>query len=229
MFNTITDFLEGKTAVSSQPLTWQWHNHPLKMNQQIYLGHDLPPDALSSSVRAILLRENEVMVIRNHQNEPYLIPGGRREPGETILETLRRELLEETGWSVRETAVIATYHFQHLAPKPPDYKYPYPHFFWPIFVAQADQFYPKAIQPEKHAVSSEVRLISEVIAWDLGDGQLRCTPEGCDFLLSFSANGPQFLFARFPRGGLGLHGVYSQDSQGNWQRFLVRSTEMSSH
>ncbi|MCB1599566.1 MAG: hypothetical protein KDI66_06040 [Xanthomonadales bacterium] len=67
------------------------------------------------------------------------------------------------------------------------------------------------------------------VSWDLGDGQLRCTPEGCDFLLSFSANGPQFLFARFPRGGLGLHGVYSQDSQGNWQRFLVRSTEMSSH
>ena len=71
-----------------------------------------------------------------------------------------------------KTAVIGTYHFEHLTPKPPDYKYPYPHFFWPIFVAQADQFHPEALQPEKYAVSSEFQLISEVISWGLGDGQL---------------------------------------------------------
>ncbi|MBK7897058.1 MAG: NUDIX domain-containing protein [Anaerolineaceae bacterium] len=100
------------------------------------------------------------------------MPGGRREPGETILQTLQRELLEETGWSVGETAVIGTYHFQHLTPKPPDYKYPYPHFFWPIFVAQASQFHPEAIQPEKYAVSSQFELIEELSTWDLNDGQL---------------------------------------------------------
>ncbi|MCA9896729.1 MAG: NUDIX hydrolase [Ardenticatenaceae bacterium] len=172
MESTLKQFLRGKTAVSTQSPTWQWHNYPRRLHQQTFLSSDLPPDELTSSARAILLRGNEVMVIRDFQNDPYIIPGGRREPGETVMDTLRRELLGETGWSVGTTAVIGTIYFEHLTPKPPDYKYPHPHFFWPIFVAQADQFYPKAIQPEKHAVSSEVRLISEVIAWDLGDGQI---------------------------------------------------------
>ena len=179
MFNTITDFLEGKTAVSSQTPIWQWHNHPLELHQQLYLGHTLPPDALSSSVRAILLRENEVMVIRDHQNEPYLIPGGRREPGETILETLRRELLEETGWSVRETAVIATYHFQHLAPKPPAYQYPYPHFFWPIFVAHADQFHPQAIEEDFYVTHASFQPIEAVLTWSFADGQRELLKAAC--------------------------------------------------
>lgn len=171
MSNTVTEFLLGKTAVSTQTLTWQWHNHLLKLHQQLYLGHALPPDELSSSVRAILLRGDEVMVVHSHQNEPYLIPGGRREPGETILETLQRELLEETGWTVRDTAVIATYHFEHLAPKPPAYPYPYPHFFWPIFAAQADQFYPEALEEDFYVTHTSFQPIEEVLTWTFADGQ----------------------------------------------------------
>ncbi|MEZ4590153.1 MAG: NUDIX hydrolase [Chloroflexota bacterium] len=172
MESTIEQYLHGKTAVANQTPTWQWHNHPLKLRQNTYLGSALPPDALSSSVRAILLRNDAVMVVRDYQNNPYIIPGGRREPGETIGQTLHRELLEETGWTVGETAVIGTYHFQHLTPQPPDYKYPYPHFFWPIFVAEADQFYPEAIQPETYAASSQFEPINEVVTWKWQDGQI---------------------------------------------------------
>ncbi len=40
-------------------------------------------------------------------------------------------------------------------------------------MAQADQFYPEVIQPETYAVSSEFRLIDEVVNWELGDGQFK--------------------------------------------------------
>lgn len=37
------------------------------------------------------------------------IPGGKREPGETILETARRELYEETGAAVFDLTPVCTY------------------------------------------------------------------------------------------------------------------------
>ncbi|WP_420630888.1 NUDIX hydrolase [Candidatus Leptofilum sp.] len=171
MSSIVKNFLQGKTAVATASPTWQWHNHPLPLRQQTYLCTTLPPDKLISSARAILLRGDEVMVIRDHQNEPYIIPGGRREPEETILETLHRELLEETGWLVRETAVIGTIHFQHLNPKPADYPYPHTHFFWSIFVAQAGQFYPEAIEEDFYVTSTHFLPIEEVLSWQLADGQ----------------------------------------------------------
>jgi len=171
MSSSLEFFLQGQTAVAQTHPTWQWQNNPLPLQQQTYICPTLPPDEFISSARAVLLRGNEVMVIRDHQNEPYIIPGGRREPGETVLETLQREIREETGWSVRDTAVIGYVHFQHLGPKPADYPYPYPHFFWAIFVAQADSFAAAAIQEDFYVTSARFKPIREVTALNLGDGQ----------------------------------------------------------
>ncbi len=131
MANIVIDFLRGKTAVATHHRTWEWQTTPLPLQENIYLSPTLPPDELISSARVILRRGDEVMVIQDHENQPYIIPGGRREPGETILETLHREIGEETGWTVRELAVLGFYHFRHLAPKPDDYPYPHPHFSGP--------------------------------------------------------------------------------------------------
>jgi 8-oxo-dGTP pyrophosphatase MutT (NUDIX family) len=164
-------FLQGQTAVTQTHPTWQWQDNPLLLRQQTYLCPTLPPDELISSARAVLLRGDEVMVIRDHLNEPYIIPGGRREPGETVLETLQRELREETGWSVGDTAVIGCIHFQHLNPKPTGYPYPHPHFFWAIFAAQADSFDPDAIEEDFYVTSAGFKPIPEVLGWNLRDGQ----------------------------------------------------------
>lgn len=172
MSNNVANFLCGKTAVSTNNPTWQWQNHPLPLHQQTYLGNTLPPDDLISSARAVLFRGNEVMVIRDHQDQPYIIPGGRREAGETIMQTLQRELLEETGWSVRKTAVIGTIHFQHQNPKPAGYPYPHPHFFWSIFVAQANRFHPEAIEEDFYVTRADFLPMEKVLKWPLADGQI---------------------------------------------------------
>lgn len=50
---------------------------------------------------AILLRDSRLLL--THQAEPhdeYQLPGGGIDPGETPLQALHREVLEETGWRI---------------------------------------------------------------------------------------------------------------------------------
>ena len=169
--SVIASFLHGQTAVATDTPTWQWQNHSLPLRQQTYLCPTLPPDELISSARAVLLRGDEVIVIHDHKNEPYIIPGGRREPGESVLETLQREVREETGWSVRDTAVLGFIHFRHLAPKPPNYPYPYPDFVWAIFTAQAVNFDPTTVEEDAYVTSSSFQPVADVLSWQLKDGQ----------------------------------------------------------
>ncbi len=81
-----------------------------------YLSDVLLPVAYISSVRDVLLCGNEVMVVRDFEEYHHVAPGGRREAGETLRATLRREVLEETGWTLRNPRLLGFVHFYHLAP-----------------------------------------------------------------------------------------------------------------
>jgi 8-oxo-dGTP pyrophosphatase MutT (NUDIX family) len=94
-----------------------------------YLGDSPPPSSLVTSVRAVLFHEQTVMMAQDGAHTYHVMPGGRREPGETIESTLRRELLEETGWRVASHHPFGFAHFRHLTPRPADYPYPIPTSF----------------------------------------------------------------------------------------------------
>lgn len=57
---------------------------------------DLPPDELVSNVHVIGRTNGGIVACRNDLGWRFL-PGGTREPGETIEDTVRRELREEAG------------------------------------------------------------------------------------------------------------------------------------
>ncbi len=50
--------------------------------------------------RAIIIVEGKVLCQRNVENDEFALPGGHIEKGETVRETLIRELKEETGMPI---------------------------------------------------------------------------------------------------------------------------------
>lgn len=58
----------------------------------------------------IISKTNDKWVFCKHkERETYEVPGGHREPGETILETAKRELMEETGAIAFEIKAVCVY------------------------------------------------------------------------------------------------------------------------
>jgi 8-oxo-dGTP pyrophosphatase MutT (NUDIX family) len=113
----------------------QWPG--LRLRQRTYATGPALPDVLITSIRAVVFRRGRVVVVRDRTGPPHVTPGGRREEGEDMDATLRRELLEECGWSVGKPHSFAFHHFRYLGEKPPGFAYPWRPFVQPIFVVEA--------------------------------------------------------------------------------------------
>ena len=149
-----------------------WFNGRMPLREHFYLTNTLPPLDFITSVRAILLRGKEVMVIRDHADNYHVIPGGRREPGESLLDTLCREVAEETGWTITNPCLLGMVHFHHLAPEPDHYAYPYPDFLHVIYLAEAGEHLSSAQIFDKYVVEADFWPMVDV--WDLlAEGQRR--------------------------------------------------------
>jgi ADP-ribose pyrophosphatase YjhB (NUDIX family) len=57
------------------------------------------------------------MVVRD-PGSVHILPGGRRRGGESLEQTLRRELLEETGWTINQPQLLGVRHFHQFGPTP---------------------------------------------------------------------------------------------------------------
>ena len=165
----LVDFLTDQVPLAE---SWPvWDDGRLPLRQHTYLSPLLPPDELITSVRAIIFRGDAVMVIQDHKDDPYVVPGGRRDPGETILQTLHREVKEETGWSITDRGLLGFVHYHHLGPKPPGHPYAYPDFVHAIYTAVADAYHPHALLPDPYVTHSAFQPIHEVLAFDIKASQ----------------------------------------------------------
>jgi 8-oxo-dGTP diphosphatase len=112
---------------------------PVRLRVRTYLTSTLPPLDLVSAVRALVRQGSRFWSCATRSACIYCRAGGR-EPGETLMQTLEREVLEEIGWTIQSPRLIGLAHFQHLTPKPDDYRYPYPDFLHLIYAATADRY-----------------------------------------------------------------------------------------
>ena len=143
-----------------------WANGTLPLAITSFLSDELPPLEFVTSVRSIVVQGSSILVLCN-RHSLHIMPGGRREPGETLEETVRREILEESGWTIKHPRLLGFRHLRHLGPKPPDYRFPYPDFFWPIYVADAAGFVPGAKLSDDYERGAEFHSLDTVRALDL--------------------------------------------------------------
>jgi ADP-ribose pyrophosphatase YjhB (NUDIX family) len=137
-----------------------------------YLTEEMPPLRSVSSVRAVVLRGEQVLVFRDRGGRAHLLPGGRREGDEPVEAALRREVREETGWEIGELHSLGFIHFRHLTPKPPGYAYPYPDFVQLVYAAEAERNTPDAPIVDEWVVESALRPIAEARRMEIARGEL---------------------------------------------------------
>ena len=123
----LTAFLARHKPVTNADALWR--GGTIRLRSDSYLSRDSPPLAYVTSVRSVVLRRDDVLTVRN-RDEWHVLPGGRREEGETPEQTVRREVLEEAGGLIGRPVQLGFTHLHHLTPKPSDYEYPYPDFLW---------------------------------------------------------------------------------------------------
>jgi ADP-ribose pyrophosphatase YjhB (NUDIX family) len=79
------------------------------------IDHYRSPDAPAANsivvaVTAFVRDEaGRLLLIRRTDNDLYAIPGGALELGETLTQTVQREVMEETGVAVKVTGLIGVY------------------------------------------------------------------------------------------------------------------------
>lgn len=123
------------------------------------------PDALVTRLHLVVVTpEAEVVVCRSKEGWRFL-PGGTREPGESLAELARRELMEEAG---ARLAGQPRYFAAHVAdsdrPEPHRPYQPHPRTYWAYAVAEAQVVAPPSNPPDGEEVVEVLTLAPSLAA-----------------------------------------------------------------
>ena len=153
------EFLKHYSPVDVEAHTWRAGE--IELTVSAYITCDNPPSELVTSVRAIVFRDESILLMQN-VNGPHIFPGGRVEAGESHLDALRRELVEEAGVEITDVCRLGFMHLRHETPKPTDYPYLYPDLFWPVFQAEYDGDSEETPEPDDYELSTEFVPIADL-------------------------------------------------------------------
>lgn len=97
---------------SASLVTIQLHRKALRMTRKDFYNDPSAPKANSITVAVSVVIQNgagQLLLIRRTDNDLYSIPGGGQEIGETLAQTVVREVQEETGITVRVLELVGVY------------------------------------------------------------------------------------------------------------------------
>lgn len=146
---------------------WYWDWGPMKV--QFELIDELPPAELIANVRILpFIGEQAVIIHIDDWGGMWDMPGGTLEPGESYLQAVERELLEEAGAKLINFEPFGVLHCWSDAETPYKPHLPFPEFYQ--LVGHADV---ELIKPPENPSDGET--ISEVVALDLDEACRRLT------------------------------------------------------
>ena len=166
MDDGLAEFLAPLPSLATEAVMWAPHRFHLTY----YLAEQQPPLPYVTSSRAVLIDGDDVLVVRDPGGN-HVMPGGRLEAGESTEDALRRELLEETGWTIARLQRIGFRHFHHLTPEPPGWTYPYPDFIQVVYACAPGEYRPERMEPDEFVLGAEFVPIVEARRLDLDAGQ----------------------------------------------------------
>ncbi len=98
---------------------------PKPGEDRLYITDELPPLEQCSTAFGFIFDDDQILLTRLRDRD-WDIPGGRIERGETPAQAAIREVWEETNAKVEVTELIGIQELETFAPKPDDYRWPYP-------------------------------------------------------------------------------------------------------
>jgi 8-oxo-dGTP pyrophosphatase MutT (NUDIX family) len=140
-----------------------WGVTPLVLT--CYLTEKQPPLELIVSARAVLAGPNATIFVFD-ENGLHVLPGGRREGAEPVLDALAREIREEVGCSiVGVPQPLGFFELRNDGPRPEAHLYPYPINYHVVFSALAGPLTLAPVDPNVH----DGRFVSrdEALALDI--------------------------------------------------------------
>lgn len=155
--NALQTFIAPLTSLVTEVYDWP----AARFRVNTYLHPTPPPAEFITSVRAVVLRDDAVLVVQDPTSR-HILPGGRREAGESYAETAIREVLEETGWQVTIGPLLGVKHFAYLTPKPPLINAPYPAFAQLVYVAQAVTYHPEGKEQNGYELGAEFVSLARI-------------------------------------------------------------------
>lgn len=119
----------------AQPFSW---GDTGDSRLQIQFSRQVPPEELISNVKVIGRCDGGVVVFETEQGWRN-VPGGTREPGETVVETAGRELYEEVGARLKGPLEwVGAFRVDHSVAGPYLPHLPFPIGYWAYTSADVD-------------------------------------------------------------------------------------------
>lgn len=168
MESDLSRFRARHSPVVTESVAW---GNQFRFRIASYLCDEFPPLGFVTSVRAVVLLDGLALLQRD-QDSLHILPGGRREAGEPPEATLRREVREETGWTLDLVSVLGFMLYHHLDPKPPDHPYPHPDFVQIVYAGRAARFSAEAKLDDGYEVESTLLPVANLQGLGLSQREL---------------------------------------------------------